>query len=717
MLFPAISLLATAAPLPVDVPTFVEVAPIVHAKCTACHRPGAAGPFPLRTYREVAKRGPMIAWVLEDGLMPPWHPVEGHGAFKDALSLEPGQLDTLIAWIDGGMPEGDASKVSAAPEFSAGWQLGVPDLVVTMTEAFEVPASGADLYRNFAVPIPTVEDKWLTAIEVRAGAPRVLHHIVFDIDTRGRGRKLSGGDGRPGWDAMTGQGGGAVGWNDGGPLLGTTLGGWAVGQQARRLPMGLARKLPKGSDLILRSHFHPSGRVESERTEIALYFAEEAPTKQLMGLQMPPMFGSAAGIDIPEGESDFTLSDTFTLPVDALALTVGGHAHSILREMKITAQRPDEDAAPIFWIDDWDFDWQNRYEWQEPQLLPAGTVLGAELIWDNSANNPANPHSPPRRIQWGFQSTDEMGSVTVAMVAKDEADAGKLWKAIQSYKYDRLRKRSRKAARIEQMAAWRMSMGDKVRQLDRNGDGKLDPRELRGASKQLTRSADKNKDGTLSRDELVAVLGDTVLPALPGGANLGPTLTDLDGVGHIVLSPGAGGPSSEGVSAHVLIFTTVDCPIANGYAPEISKIVREHAHSPVRFFLVHVDPDVTAEAARQHATDYGYVLPVLRDADQSLARSLGVTRTPEVCVIVPGSQGTAGRGAPEDHLEDRIAYRGRIDDQYLELGKRRPEPTQRDLRDALDAVLYRSPVEVPRTEAIGCTLPVILPAKSESDRK
>lgn len=712
MLFIAISLLA-AAHSPADVPTFVDVAPIVHAKCTACHRAGAAGPFPLGTYREVAKRGPMIAYVLEDGLMPPWHPVEGHGAFKDALSLEPGQLETMIAWIDGGMPEGDSSEVPAVPEFSAGWQLGEPDLVVTMTEAFEVPASGADLYRNFAVPIPTDEDKWLTAIEVRAGAPRVLHHIVFDIDTKGRGRKLSGSDGRPGWDAMTGQGGGAVGWDDGGPLLGTTLGGWAVGQQARRLPMGLARRLPKGSDLILRSHFHPSGRVESERTEVALYFTEEAPQKQLMGLQMPPMFGSAAGIDIPAGEPDFTLSDTFTLPVDALALTVGGHAHSILREMKITAQRPGEDGAPIFWIDDWDFDWQNRYEWEQPQALPAGTVLGAELIWDNSADNPANPHSPPRGIQWGFQSTDEMGSVTVAMVAKDEADAPKLWKAIQSYKYDRLRKRSRKAARIEQMQAWRMSMGDKVRQLDRNGDGQLDPRELRGASKQLVRSADKNKDGTLSRGELVAVLGDTVLPALPGEEGPGPIFTDLDGFSHAVLSPGIGGPSSEKVRAHVLIFTTVDCPIANGYAPEIAAILREHAHSSLRFFLVHVDPDVTAEAAKKHAEDFGYVLPVLRDSDQSLARALGVTRTPEVCVVVPALQGSAW----PDRLEDRIAYRGRIDDQYLELGKRRPAPTNRDLRDALDAILYRSPVEVPRTEAVGCTLPVLLPRKPDSNRK
>lgn len=689
---------------PSAAPTFVDVAPIVHAKCTTCHRPNAAGPFPLRTYREVAKRGPMIAWVVDEGVMPPWHPAEGHGTFKDSLALSEAEKTTLMDWIDGGMPEGDREKAPAPPEFEGGWQLGTPDLVVKMEEAFTVPASGADLYRNFAVRIPTDEERWLTAIEVRASAPRVLHHIVFDVDTRGRGRRVTGRDGRPGWDAMSGQGGGAVGWNDGGELLGTTLGGWAVGQQARQLPMGLARKLPKGADLILRSHFHPSGREETEQTEIALYFADEPPAKRLMGLQMPPMFGTAAGIDVPAGEANYSVRDTFTVPVDALALTIGGHAHMILREMRVTVKRPGTDEESVFWIDDWDFDWQNRYEWEAPVELPAGSTIVAELVWDNSADNPENPFDPPRRIRWGFQSTDEMGSITLGLVAKDEADADTLWKAMRQYKGDRMRKRSRRAARLEGEAAWRMSMGDRVRSLDANGDGALDAGELKKAPKQLVGFADKDRDGALSRTELVAVLGDSVLPALPAKSKGPRIMADLDGVEHTVLEPGIGGLASTDVIAHVLIFTTVDCPIANGYAPEISKIVTDYARTPMRFYLVHVDPDVTEAAAQEHASSFRYALPVLRDVDQSLARALGVTKTPEACLIVRSS------GA-DDVLEERLVYRGRIDDQYKEIGRRRPAPTTRDLRDAIDAILFRSDVDVPRTDPVGCDLPVLLDEK------
>ncbi|MEM6674057.1 MAG: redoxin domain-containing protein [Planctomycetota bacterium] len=677
---------AQAAPLP-EV-TFVDVAPIIHRRCTPCHRPEAAGPFPMRTYREIAKRGPMIAFVVEDGTMPPWHPADGYGTFKDSLAMTPEERETLIAWIDAGMAQGEPERAPEPPTFEGGWQLGEPDLVVTMTDAFEVPATGADLYRNFVVPLPTTEDRWLTAIEVMPGAPRVLHHIVFDIDTQRRCRSLDGSDGRPGWDAMSGEGGGVTGWDDGGPLLGTSLGGWAVGSQPRHLPMSLARNLPAGADLILRSHFHPSGKVESERTKLGLHFTDKPPAKQLMGLQMPPMFGTAAGIDIPAGESDFVVRDSFTLPVDALALTVGGHAHSILREMRIDVFRPeDDDVESIFWIDDWDFDWQSRYEWAEPVELPAGTELGVELLWDNSDYNPNNPFDPPRRIGWGFQSTDEMGSVTVAMVAKDEADADELWKAIRQYKRDRLRSRPESGSRHERSQAWRMWMADQVRLYDANGDGELSKDELAGGGQQLLEAADKNGDGGIDRDELIATLGDTFVPAAPG-EDRGPIfLEDLDGMRHAFPAP------PTGTRANVLVFSTVDCPIANGYAPEISSIVRDHTGDKLRFYLVHVDPDVSADAAAKHAEEYGLLLPVLRDVDHRLVERLGITCTPEVAVI---------------DAKGELVYRGRIDDQYREIGRRRPAPTTRDLRDALRAVLAGEDVANPRTEAIGCKLPVRL---------
>ena len=145
-------------------------------------------------------------------------------------------------------------------------------------------------------------------------------------------------------------------------------------------------------------------------------------------------------------------------------------------------------------------------------------------------------------------------------------------------------------------------------------------------------------------------------------------------------------------TAHVLFFITTDCPIANSYAPEIRSIVADHATDPLRFFVVHVDPDVTRERAAEHKADFDLPGPVLLDTQHRLVRRAGITITPEVAVILPG-------GA--------IAYRGRIDNQWGDLGSKRPRASRHDLRDALRAVLAGHQVAEPRTEAIGCDVPVL----------
>jgi peroxiredoxin len=142
--------------------------------------------------------------------------------------------------------------------------------------------------------------------------------------------------------------------------------------------------------------------------------------------------------------------------------------------------------------------------------------------------------------------------------------------------------------------------------------------------------------------------------------------------------------------AVVLFFSTTDCPIANYYTSEISAIVKDHAAHKVRFYVVHVDPDLTPAEARKHAQTYGLTCPVLIDAKHRLVKATGATITPEAVVLT-----SAGK----------LAYRGRIDDCYTDLGKRRVAPTQRDLREALAAVLAGKPVRQPRTTALGCPIP------------
>lgn len=468
-------------------PTFsADVARIVYARCTPCHRAGEAAPFPLGTFDEVRRRGRMIAEVTARRDMPPWHPVPGHGEFADSLRLSDADLATLQRWIEIGMPEGDPSRLPPRPTFPDGWHLRQPDLVVQMTAAFEVPASGPDVYRNFVIPLALGEDKWLTAIEVRPSARRVLHHVIFSFDTSGRARQLDGKDGKPGFFGMGGEGGG---------LNGTAaVGGWAVGGLPRDLPLGLARRIPKGADLVLRSHFHPSGKVETEQTTLGLFFAKEPPKRSMVGLQLPPAFGVGAGLDVPAGAADFKLSDSFVLPADVLVVEVGGHAHYICKDMHVWATSPDGERKSIFWIDDWDFDWQNRYQYKEPLPLSQGTKIDVEITYDNSAQNPRNPHQPPRRVRWGLQSTDEMGSVTLLLVPQRESDARTVQRAVQAHVRDHFGSRGNRG----------LGLISRAMMLDRNGDGRLEASEIPEQARTMVMRFDSNGDGVIDEAELEA---------------------------------------------------------------------------------------------------------------------------------------------------------------------------------------------------------------------
>ena len=466
-----------------------DIAPIVFNNCTVCHRPGEPGPFPLMTYGDLRKRGPMIERVTASRFMPPWHPVEGHGDFVGANRLSEGQIALIGQWVNSGMAQGDPAALPEMPEFKEGWKLGVPDVVVTMPEGYAVPAGGPDIYRNFHVPLNLPEDKWLTAIEVRPSARTVLHHVLFELDSRGIAEQRDGVDGHPGFF------GGAGGENLGTSTAG--LGGWAIGGQARMLPDGLAREVPAGSDLILDSHFHPTGKAEVEQTTLGLYFADEPPTRTMVPLQMPPGFGFTFGLHIPPGEANFTLNDTFTLPVDVQAVSVGGHAHYVCKEMQIVATLPDGEVRSIFWIDDWAFNWQNRYAYKELLDLPRGTVIDTKLIYDNSSANPNNPNDPPEWIHWGLQSSDEMGSVTLLLVPKREYQARELRLAIRAH--------GRQIGGGSRITSSLSSLLSRINMLDVNVDGMLDVEEIPAAYRRAIRTVDGDGNGALSAAEIEAV--------------------------------------------------------------------------------------------------------------------------------------------------------------------------------------------------------------------
>jgi hypothetical protein len=426
-----IALSAAAAVHAADKPTFTEnIAPIVYQNCTTCHRPGQAAPFALISYEDVKKRGSLIAAVTQSRYMPPWHAEHGYGAFADERRLSDEQIATLATWVKQGMPEGDPKKLPSVPQFPEGWHLGKPDLILEMPAAFDLPASGPDIYRNFVIPSHLTEDKWVRAIEFHPSSRKVVHHTLYAYDATGAAARSEGRDGKPGFSGMAAIGLTNLGANNGIPPSGS-LGGWAVGATPVLMPDGVALPLPKGSDIILQTHFHMTGKPESEKSTIGIYFADKAPEKMAQSIQVPALFGVGSGLHIQPGEKEFTIQDSLTLPVDVKTFSVGGHAHYLCKEMKLTATLPDGSTQPLLWIRNWDFNWQDRYTYQTPLVLPKGTRIDVKLVYDNSADNPHNPQNPPREVWWGEQSFDEMGSVTLLAQAVRKEDEPALRTAMQ----------------------------------------------------------------------------------------------------------------------------------------------------------------------------------------------------------------------------------------------------------------------------------------------
>jgi WD40-like Beta Propeller Repeat len=411
--------------------TFTEtIAPIVYQNCVSCHRPGEAAPFSLISYDDVRKRGTLIAQVTQSRYMPPWHAEHGYGEFEGERRLSNEQIATMAEWVKQGMPEGDRARMPKLPQFTEGWQLGKPDLILEMPAAYEVPASGPDIYRNFAIPTGVAEDKYVRAVEFRPSARKAVHHALFAYVPTGAMKNQDGRDGKPGFAGMNGLGAGASvqpAINAGNAVNSSgELGGWAVGAIPRFFADEQALPLAKNSDFIVQMHFHPTGKAESERSSIGLYFASKAPPRKMLAVGIPAVFAVGSSLDIPAGAANYSLKDSTTLPVDVRAIGISAHAHYLGKEFKATATLPDGSTRPLLWIKDWDFNWQEQYAYKEPFLLPKGTRIDVAISYDNSAANPHNPSSPPRRVLWGEQSLDEMGGVGLMVTVLREEDEATL---------------------------------------------------------------------------------------------------------------------------------------------------------------------------------------------------------------------------------------------------------------------------------------------------
>src|SRR5258708_4725204 len=313
--------------------------------------------------------------------MPPWKADPLDGPCVGQHPLRDAEIAAIKQWVDEGAGEGDPRSAPAAPRFSEGWQLGTPDLVVTLPEPYALQAGGTDVFRIFVLPIPVTKTRFVRGLEFRPGNPRVVHHANIRIDTTPASRILDDADPGPGYDGLIAR---SATYPDGHFL------GWTPGQVAPLLPKDLAWRLEKNTDLVVELHMQPSGKPELVAPSVGLYFGGDAPTRTPAMLRL-----GRQNIDIPAGDADYTIADSYVLPVDVELLALQPHAHYRAREVRGDATLPDGSSRPLIRIADWDFRWQHVYRFVTPLPLPKGTTLSMRYRYDNSSTNARNPQRPP----------------------------------------------------------------------------------------------------------------------------------------------------------------------------------------------------------------------------------------------------------------------------------------------------------------------------------
>ncbi|GEM_PF-262510 len=389
-------------------PTFnKEVVRIFQQSCQTCHHPGDIAPFSLMTYRDARPWARAIREAVILKKMPPWKPAPGCGDFRDARGLTQEEINTIVAWADGGAPEGAPADLPPPMEFPDGWSLGAPDLVVVPESDYTPPAQG-DMYRCFSVPMNDLRgDRNIGALAVKPGNAKIVHHVIAYADTEGRSAELDARDPGPGYTCFGGPGF-PVNINLDTILRGESpfLGGWAPGSRGYFAPESTGIKLTKNSRVVVQVHYHGTGETETDRSQVGFYFAKAPVQRNLLVL---PLVNDRFAI--PPGAKNYEVTASFQVPalLSGKMWAVTPHMHLLGKKVKVEYTAAGASApACLVNIEDWDFNWQGTYVYKNPIDLRTGGLLKLTTIFDNSSDNPRNPNNPPQTVRWGERTTDEM---------------------------------------------------------------------------------------------------------------------------------------------------------------------------------------------------------------------------------------------------------------------------------------------------------------------
>lgn len=383
-----------------------DVAPIIFNHCMSCHRPGEIGPMSLTNYDEVKNWAGTIKYVTEQRIMPPWKADPSFSRFLGENYLNDEQIKKIGEWIDDGLAEGLAGDLPQAPVFPTNSLLGTPDLVLTFKQSYTHKGNGKDQYRYFVLPSGLIQNKKVKAVELRPGNTKIVHHALFFADQSGKARQ---------YDAQTPEYGFSADefadFTADEVINRDQFPGYVPGQKSRYFPDGLAQDLPANSDLVVQMHYAPWSVDEKDSSTVNIFFAKnnEVIERTVKGKIMLPF-------DLVTGPNSFFLNPNqvkkftgvYTVPFDVSLIGLSPHMHYLGKNWEVVLENPDGTKTNLIRINDWDFNWQGDYYFNKYIFAKKGSKIRAIATYDNTANNPANPSSPPKFVTWGEGTKDEM---------------------------------------------------------------------------------------------------------------------------------------------------------------------------------------------------------------------------------------------------------------------------------------------------------------------
>lgn len=400
---------------------YQHIAPLIHSNCTPCHREGESAPFPLVTYEDAAKRAAFIKKVTQSHYMPPWKADPHYSTFANERKLSEEQIAMIADWADHKMPKGTATAKDENPYVTGTRYKRKPDLVLSMKESFHLSGDNTEKFIVYKIPFELPDSMNVEAIEFTSNNRKVIHHANYEVDNV------------PELDL----------YNTPAYVNNTEshldyyeqyvkyrqnmvyFGGWIPGSSYESYPANIGWVMPKRGVVLLTVHYAPLGKDEDVISGVQFFFTKTPVKRVIKAVSL-----GSGGIGEKQIDPYFYIPPNVVksfkvrvaTPTDQSLLYVWPHMHYLGKIFKAYAVTPEGDTIKLVSIPDWNFNWQEIYWFPKLMKIPAGTIVNIEGTYDNTADNPANPSSPPAIVYGAMKTKDEMMTLVMVSLPYEKGD-------------------------------------------------------------------------------------------------------------------------------------------------------------------------------------------------------------------------------------------------------------------------------------------------------